>query len=112
MRVLIFEDNYDIEAMLVSGGISTRDMTIEQRWDSSDALDHIKRFQPNVLLLDHFMPPITGYEVLKRLLASNHPRPTTVIAISSEASKNKAMVNLGADESIIKFDVHALACWS
>ena len=112
MRVLAFEDHYDIEAILVAGGVNTEDFVIEQRWNSSDALDHIRRFQPDVLLLDHYMPPQSGHQVLSALLASDVPRPTTIVAMSSAASKNEAMVALGADRDVVKFDLASLDLWS
>ena len=111
MRVLAFEDHYDIKAMLTAGGVDTDALVIEQRWNSADALDHIRRFQPNVLLLDHYMPPQSGHRVLSDLLASNVPRPTTVVAMSSDPAKNDAMVRLGADIGVVKFDVAGLALW-
>lgn len=111
MRVLAFEDHYDIEAMLTAAGIDAKQLVIEQRWNSADALDHIRRFQPDVLLLDHYMPPQSGYQVLEALLASEVPRPTTIVAMSSEASKNDAMVDLGADVGIVKFDLSSLNFW-
>lgn len=111
MRVLAFEDHYDIEAMLTAGGVNTDALDIEQRWNSTDALDHIRRFQPNVLLLDHYMPPQSGYHVLSDLLASDVPRPTIVIAMSSDPAKNDAMVRLGADIGVVKFDLAGLPLW-
>ena len=89
MRVLAFEDHYDIEAMLTAGGVDTDALVIEQRWNSTDALDHIQRFQPDVLLLDHYMPPLSGHQVLSTLLASDVPRPTTVVSMSSDPGKTK-----------------------
>ena len=62
MRVLAFEDHYDIEAMLIAGGVNVEGWVIEQRWDSSEALEHIERFNPDVLLLDHYMPPMSGFK--------------------------------------------------
>jgi len=112
MRVLAFEDYYDIEAMLVAGGVNTEGWVIEQRWNSSDALQHIEAFAPDVLLLDHYMPPVTGREVLKALLASSVRRPTTIAAISSDPSKNEAMCTLGANLAVVKFEVHRLPCWT
>lgn len=111
MRVLAFEDHYDIEAMLTAGGVDTDALVIEQRWNSTDALDHIRRFQPNVLLLDHYMPPQSGHHVLSDLLASDVPRPTTVVAMSSDSAKNEAMVRLGADIGVVKFDLAGLPLW-
>ena len=111
MRVLAFEDHYDIEAMLTAGGVNTDALDIEQRWNSIDALDHIRRFQPNVLLLDHYMPPQSGYHVLSDLLASDVPRPTIVVAMSSDPAKNDAMVRLGADIGVVKFDLAGQPLW-
>lgn len=111
MRVLAFEDHYDIEAILDAGGVQTDDLVIEQRWNSSDALDWIRRFVPDVLLLDHFMPPKTGYEVLNALLRADIPRPSRIVAMSSASEKNHAMVALGADEGVVKFDLASLPFW-
>ena len=111
MRVLAFEDHYDIEAMLTAGGVDTDALVIEQRWNSTDALDHIRRFQPDVLLLDHYMPPQSGYQVLEALLGSEVTRPNTIVAMSSATSKNDAMVALGADVGIVKFDLSTLDLW-
>ncbi len=111
MRVLAFEDGYDIEALLTAGGVDTATLTLEQRWNSLDALAHIEVFAPDVLLLDHFMPPRTGRAVLEALLTSDVQRPATVIAMSSEASMNDAMVRAGADRGVVKFDLAALTVW-
>ena len=111
MRVLAFEDHYDIEAMLTAGGVDTGALVIEQRWNSTDALDHIRRFQSDVLLLDHYMPPLSGHQVLSALLSSDVPRPTTVVAMSSDPAKNDAMVRLGADIGVVKFDLPGLDLW-
>ena len=111
VRVLAFEDHYDIEAILTAGGVDVERFVIQQRWNSSDALDHIRRFQPDVLLLDHYMPPLSGHQVLSALLSSDVPRPTIVAAMSSDAGKNDAMVALGADIGVVKFDLASLDLW-
>ncbi len=112
MRVLAFEDHYDIEAILTAGGVNTDDLVIEQRWNSTNAVERIRAFAPDVLLLDHYMPPQSGYQVLEALLASEVPRPTTIVAMSSAPSKNEAMVALGADRGVVKFDLAGLELWS
>ena len=111
MRVLAFEDHYDIQAMLTAAGVDVKQLVIEQRWNSSDALDHIHRFAPDVLLLDHYMPPLSGHQVLSALLSSDVSRPTIVVAMSSDPTKNDAMVALGADIGVVKFDLAGLALW-
>ena len=111
VRVLAFEDHYDIEALLSAGGVRIEDLVMEQRWNSSDAVEQIRRFAPDVLLLDHYMPPMSGYHVLEALLASDIKRPHTVIAMSSASEKNEAMVRLGADQGVVKFDLAGLTLW-
>lgn len=112
VRVLAFEDHYDIEAMLTAGGVDVKRFVIQQRWNSSEAVDHIRRFQPDVLLLDHYMPPLSGHQVLSDLLASDVPRPSIVVAMSSDPGKNDAMIALGADLGVVKFDLASLDLWS
>lgn len=111
MRVLAFEDHYDIEAILTAGGVNTDNLIFEQRWNSMDALEHIRDFAPDVLLLDHYMPPLSGFQVLEMLLNSDIKRPLTVIAMSSAADKNDDMVGLGADRGVVKFDLAELDVW-
>lgn len=111
MRVLAFEDHYDIEAMLAAGGVNTDALVIEQRWNSTDAVERIRAFAPDVLLLDHYMPPMNGYQVLEALLRSDVQRPSTVIAMSSASAKNDAMLRLGADQGVVKFDLATLDVW-
>ena len=115
MRVLAFEDHVDIEALLRSGMVPMEGLTFEQRGNSKDALHHIQRVCPDVLLLDHFMPPMTGLQVLDALLhaveTGTVDRPPTIVAMSSEPSCNEAMLERGADHGIVKHRVATLAFW-
>jgi two-component system response regulator RstA len=116
MRVLVFEDTYDIEALLTSEGVDLNGVQLTQQWDSSQAISHIIETQPDVLLLDFFMPPQTGLEVLRALnkavLDGAMKRPQTIIGISSEAQANKALISEGADRCVNKFDVPRLGIWT
>mgnify|MGYP001266524395 CR=1 FL=1 len=116
MRVLAFEDSYDIEALLRAGNIDTNRFTIEQQWDSKEAIGKIKEFKPDILLLDHFMPPTKGLDLLKVIIKAVEDddlvRPQTIIGISSAGFANQAMVSAGADNAITKFDIATLEIWS
>ena len=111
MRVLAFEDHYDIESILTAGGVKVSELVIKQYWNSNEALHHIQEFTPDVLLLDHYMPPETGLQVLKSLLSSDVNRPQTIVAMSSEMGRNKDMVLLGADLGVVKFLLADLEIW-
>jgi len=115
MKVLAFEDGYDIKALLVSGSVDMAKFEFVQHWTSVNFLDIIKQVSPDVLLLDHFMPPTRGYDVLVALndavKRGEMKRPNKVIAMSSDQRANNKMLSIGADDGIIKFDLATLPIW-
>ena len=112
MKILAFEDSVDIEALLISGGIELSNFEFKQYWDSQNYLEKISEFAPDILMLDHYMPPTRGLDVLKGLLASEIKRPRTIVAMSSASMANYAMLNAGADIGIVKFDIAKLEIWT
>ena len=62
-------------------------------------------------MLDHYMPPTRGLDVLKGLLTSEVKRPETIVAMSSASMANYAMLNAGAGIGIVKFDIAKLEVW-
>ena len=115
MKVLAFEDGYDIEALLVSGSVDMAKIDFLQHWNSNDFLNVMKQFSPEILLLDHFMPPTKGYDLLVALndavKRKEIQRPNKVVAMSSDRQANNKMLSIGADEGIIKFDLASLGLW-
>ena len=111
MRVLAFEDSVDIEALLISGGVDLSKYEFKQYWDSQDHLERIAKYSPDILMLDHYMPPTKGLGVLNNLLASDVKRPEIIVAMSSASMANNAMLNAGADLGIIKFKIPELKLW-
>ncbi len=115
MRVLVFEDSYDIEKILVEGGIDLGDWEFLQYWNTMDCFDRVVKFKPDLLLLDHYIPPIKGLEVLRGLLelvtAGQIQRPRMILGISSSSAANEAMEYAGADGSIDKFQLANHEVW-
>ena len=63
-RVLSFEDSYDIAEMLKTAEV--RMGHHEQRWSSENAVEVMRGFgRIDVLLLDFYLPPVTGLAVLQ-----------------------------------------------
>ena len=115
MRVLVFEDSYDIEKILLEGGVDLIDWEILQYWNTMDCFERIENFQPDLLLLDHYIPPVKGLEVLRSLLelvaADQIQRPKLILGISSSSAANEAMESVGADGSIGKFQLAKHEVW-
>ena len=110
MRVLAFEDCVDIEALLISGNVDMTSIDFKQYWDSVDYLERIEQFGPDLLLLDHYMPPTKGLDLLKTLRKSNLNQPK-VVAMSSATMANNMMLKHGADFGIVKFELASLELW-
>ena len=115
MRVLVFEDSYDIEKILIEGGVDLSDWELLQYWNTMDYFERIENFQPDLLLLDHYIPPVKGLEVLRCLLelvaADQIQRPRMILGISSSSAANEAMEHAGADGSIGKFQLAKHEVW-
>ena len=115
MRVLAFEDSYDIENILVEGGIDLSNCEFLQYWNTMDCFERIENFQPDLLLLDHYIPPVKGLEVLRGLLelvsSDKIQRPKLILGISSSSAANQAMESAGADGSITKFQLADHEVW-
>ena len=116
MRVLVFEDSYDVAAMLAEGGVDLSGIDMLQKWNTMDCFKRIREFGPDVLLLDHFIPPTKGLEVLCGLLelvaAGQIDRPRVVLGISSSGEANEAMEYAGADGSVVKFKLAEHEVWN
>ncbi len=115
MRVLAFEDSYDIEKILAEGGIDLRNCDFLQYWNTMDCFERIENFQPDLLLLDHYIPPVKGLEVLRGLLelvsSKKIQRPKLILGISSSSAANQAMESAGADGSMAKFQLADHEVW-
>ncbi len=116
MRVLVFEDSYDVASMLTEGGVDLSGIELRQHWNTMDCFERIREFEPDVLLLDHFIPPAKGLDVLRGLLelvaAGQIDRPEMVLGISSSGEANEAMEYAGADGSVVKFKLSEHEVWS
>ena len=115
MRVLAFEDSYDITAILAEGCVDLSGVELRQHWNTMECFERIREFAPDVLLLDHYIPPTKGLDVLRGLLelvaAGQIDRPGLILGISSSDEANDAMEYAGADASIVKFKLGEHEVW-
>jgi PleD family two-component response regulator len=114
-RVLAFEDSYDIKQMLQNENV--RVGHFEQRWSSENAVEVLREFgRVDVLLLDFYLPPVTGLTVLQQVneavLSGSIDRPKHVLGMSSVSSCNEMLVAEGADDGFVKWDVGNWEGWA
>ncbi|MDY0386494.1 MAG: PAS domain S-box protein [Methanolobus sp.] len=82
----------------------SRDYVVRVAYNGSDALDIIGSEHVDLVLLDIMMPGINGYEVCRRIKASETTRFIPVIMITALSSEDDRIEGLeaGADEFLVK----------
>ena len=103
LRILIVDDNADaaatLDVLLQSLGYQTCVVGT-----GTEALESVREFEPNVVLLDIGLPGIDGYEVARRLRAMKQNQRIKIVAVTGwgqEADKQKSR-EAGIDVHLVK----------
>ena len=74
--------------------------------DGEEALERVREFAPDLVLLDILMPKLDGIEVLKRIKADGTQRFLPVILVTAKADTKDVVqgLNAGGDEPIHAMD--------
>ncbi len=98
--VLIIDDTKDVRE-LIKEYLNDEKYIVYTADNGQDGVEMAKEIKPSLITLDIMMPDMDGWEVLKRLKASDETSDIPVVTISNVANKNKS-VYLGAIDSISK----------
>ena len=109
-RILAADDDPTIVGMLEKF-LKTEGYVFEPASSADDALDKVRKSQPDLLLLDVNMPPgATGIEVIKKLKEEKLDVPTIVFTAAGTSQMAIEAIQLGAYDYIAKpFDLDELA---
>ncbi len=77
-KIFILDANEDFTLML-AGALRPRYL-VEVCADGAQGLDRLRRFQPDVLILDLMLPNLAGMDVLQSLQADSHFPATIVVS--------------------------------
>ena len=101
MRVLLVEDDLiaarGIALMLKSGGL-----IVDTTDTGEEALELVRHYDYDVVILDLMLPDVEGYEVVRRMRAARLETPVLILSgLSRPAAKVKGF-GMGADDFISK----------
>jgi CheY-like chemotaxis protein len=101
-NILVVEDDKDLNnAYCII--LESQGYTVESAFDGQEALDKLKDFEPNLILLDLLMPIMGGLEFLQHFDLKAHPAVKVLIFTNMENSPEVAEAyKLGAHRCIIK----------
>lgn len=99
-KILIVDDDENI-AELISLYLTKECFDTKIVGDGESALEEIKTYQPNIMLLDIMLPGIDGYEVLREV-RKNSNLPIIMLSAKGEVFDKVLGLELGADDYIMK----------
>jgi len=105
-KVLIVEDD-SLLLKVMSESFLNENFEVATAENGLEVMDAVKKFSPDIILLDLIIPGIDGFAVLKQLKADDKTKNIPVVVTSNlgEQSDVKSTKALGADEYFIKSNV-------
>ncbi len=106
-RIMVIEDEQKI-ADAIAYALRREGYSVETVYNGGAAIERLKQFSPNAIILDVMLPELDGYEILKRL--PNKGAIGVIMLTAKEDIVNKILgLELGADDYITKpFDMREL----
>ena len=99
-RILIIDDEKEICSLSME--YFTEDgYTVEVAYDGEDGIAKVKSFEPDIIILDHRMPIMSGATVISKVREFSSTPIICVSAITNQATIDESM-RLGANEYIFK----------
>jgi len=101
--ILIVEDN-ELIRDLFRDLLQTTGYKVIESVDGSDTLQVARKYLPDLILMDHLLPEVTGIEHTKMLKADDELKHIPVIAVTADASPSveKQFLEVGCDGFISK----------
>jgi two-component system OmpR family response regulator len=101
MRILLVEDEDRIAAFMASG-LSAEGHVIERAATAADALSLAFAHEYDLILLDLLLPDGDGRDVLQAIRVRDADVPVVVITALGEIDDKVALLDLGADDYLVK----------
>ncbi len=102
-RILIVDDNR-ANVELFKMQLKTFDYETEVAYNGEEALERVRTFGPDLILLDLMMPKIDGYEVCRILKSDKNTWfiPVIIVTALRELQDKLKAIEIGADDFLIK----------
>ena len=104
LRILIIEDDRDLNNLLKYTLESSNDFEVKSHFDGDGAFDFIVQFKPDLILLDVMLPNRYGTEILKNVRENSQTAGTLVILLTARSQEKDKVEGFeaGADDYITK----------
>lgn len=101
MRVLVAEDERDLNAILVKK-LTAKGYGVDSCLDGEEALDYLSSAEYDAVILDIMMPRRSGLEVLKAMRERMDPTPVLLLTARDAIEDRVEGLDAGANDYLIK----------
>jgi DNA-binding response OmpR family regulator len=106
IKILIIEDEKSLVDLLLTK-LEKEGYEIKAALDGAEGFKEIKKFSPDLILLDIVMPKMNGYEVLEKMHEEKIKIPVIIISNSGQPVEIEKTTKLGAIDHLIKTEFSA-----
>lgn len=85
-RVLVVEDN-ELNLKLFCDLLRAHEFVTEPVRDGREAIDRVRDFTPDLIVMDIQMPHVTGLELIERIRADDEMHAIPIIAVTAYAGR-------------------------
>ncbi len=108
MKVLIVEDNYELNKTLKEI-LELNGYLVESAYDGEEALDYILSGDYDIIILDILLPKVDGYDVCKIIRDKGIKTPVLMLTAKGTIQDKVKGLDIGADDYLVKpFDIEEL----
>ena len=100
-RILVIDDDPKILS-LMRRGLSFAGYETDLAADGDEALAIVRDRPPDLVVLDVMLPGLDGFEVCRRLRASNRELPILILTAKGRVPDRIAGLDAGADDYLVK----------
>lgn len=102
LKILLVDD--DLINLKILSVILSEDYELEKVQFGQDALVSVKKFKPDIVLLDIMLPDIDGYEVCQKIKSNLQQRLPKVLLVSARTGLEDRLkgYKAGADDYVVK----------
>ena len=101
MRILLVEEDL-VAARAITLMMKGAGSVVDQTDSGEDALELLRHYEYDIILLDLALPDIDGFEVVRRLRVSRNDTPVMVLSGLTMPQARVKALSLGADDFITK----------
>ncbi|MBS1955830.1 MAG: response regulator transcription factor [Cyanobacteria bacterium SZAS-4] len=100
-KILIVEDDRDL-AHVLSVTLSSKGHAVQTAGGGSEAIDFLRSFKYDLVILDWMMPEVTGLDVLKAYRSRDGKAPVLMLTAKAEVADKALGLDMGADDYLTK----------